>query len=53
MHSTEASTSTTEALITVTGLLTAALVVVIMGWIVSCVYLQNRWVMDVHEVTLN
>ena len=31
-----------EALGTITGLLTAALVVVTMGWIVSCVYWQRR-----------
>ena len=31
-----------EVLVTITGLLAAALVVVTMGWIVSCVYWQRR-----------
>ena len=34
--------SVTKALGVLTGLLTAALVVVTMGWIVSCVYWQRR-----------
>ena len=33
-----------------TGLLAAALVVVTMGWFVSCVYWQRRLVMDVHDI---
>ena len=64
VYCTDASGSTTEALVTLTrtttevlatltGLLAAALAIVTMGWILSCVYLQRRWVMvlmDMHQI---
>ena len=47
------STRTTEVLVTLTGLLAAALAIVTVGWILSCVYWQRRWVIDVYEVIFN